>query len=506
MILYTEGALLAYEKTFHMIINKVAGVSVSDGELTGTLNVDDYDEDQENITLEIDAEIEMPFAYSTDVESFSVSNIWNGTLDDNYLYVCPTSFDLMFAVSFTLMKHYRNQTVLSILQDLFDNPNVSLNLTNAAELELYEEIEYENSLLLRYLGWISLAVGGGLSFFCKVHMILVGRNDCADFTQPIKYALQLFDVTTDLNMGYLIYLYVDAKMERAEYPPLLWFAFILNIVFFIIPYSLNIYYTAKLASRSVIQNNPSARIWFERHQYLFIFLVVGSGGCIPALNLVSCNAFSLGVLNTGLTSFELTSLSDIRVIASVITENIPMIIVQLSFLFYTGGEETLRDILVAMGTSSASIISVLLGWYIGREKSDAAADVAYYYQLRLKKKRGKMQKWDERQLKLLRKNMNLKIKLKQKIIKKAYTDIEFGSIMVGYVFLRMDNVVIRLVQHVVKEELKGDYQVDEKTYRDKEGNVVDKPGLDAARMEMYRVESSVVFRISYLCGESSIDL
>ena len=378
--------------------------------------------------------------------------------------------------------------MISILQDLFENPNVSLNLTNAAELELEEDIEYENSKELRWLGWIALAAGGGLSALCKMHMMLLGRNDCADFTQPLKYGLQFFDVTTDLNMGYLISRYVNAKMSRGEYPPSLWFAFILNIVFFIIPYSLNIYYTARLASKAVIQNNPSARIWFERHQYLFIFLVVGSGGCIPSLSLVSCNAFSLKVLNTGLTSFELTSLSDIRVIASVLTENIPMIAVNLSFLYYTGGEDTLGQIIIAMGTSSASIISVLLSWYIGREKSDAAADVAYYYQLRLKKKRGKMQKWDERQLKLLRKNMNLKIKLKQKIIKKAYTDIEFGSIMVGFVFLRMDNVVIRLVQHVVKEELKGVYEVDESKYRDKDGNVIDKQGLDEARMEQYRVK------------------
>ena len=86
-----------------MIIDKVAGVSVSDGELSGTLNVDDYDEDQENITLELDAEIEMPFAYSTDVLSFSQSNTWNGVIDDNDLYVCPISLDVMFAVSYTLI-------------------------------------------------------------------------------------------------------------------------------------------------------------------------------------------------------------------------------------------------------------------------------------------------------------------------------------------------------------------------------------------------------------------
>ena len=383
--------------------------------------------------------------------------------------------------------------MISILQDLFENPNVGLNLTNTDDLELDEDIDYDDSRELRLLGYGALAAGGGLSVFCKLHMMLLGSNDCADFTQPIKYGLQLFDITTDFNLAYLVWQYVNAWMERNDGIEelkdfFLWFAFIMNIVFTIIPYSLNIYYTAKLPSKAVIQNNPSARIWFERHQYLFIFLVVGSGGCIPALNLVSCNAFSLGVLNTGLTSFELASLSDIRVIASVITENIPMIAVQMSFLFYTGGEETLGQIMTAMGTSLASIISVLLSWYIGREKSDAAADVAYYYQLRLKKKRGKMQKWDERQLKLLRKNMNLKIKLKQKIIKKAYTDIEFGSIMVGFVFLRMDNVVIRLVQHVVREELEGDYEVDESKYRDKEGNVVDKQGLDEARMEQYRVK------------------
>ena len=67
-----------------MIIDKVAGVTVSGGELSGTLNVDDY-EDQEGISLTLDAEIEMPFAYSTDALSFSQSNTWNETIHNNYV-------------------------------------------------------------------------------------------------------------------------------------------------------------------------------------------------------------------------------------------------------------------------------------------------------------------------------------------------------------------------------------------------------------------------------------
>ena len=71
-----------------MIIDNVKGinsVSVSDGELSGTLNVDDYDKSQTNITLELIAELEMPFAYSTDALSFSQSNTWNETIHDNYV-------------------------------------------------------------------------------------------------------------------------------------------------------------------------------------------------------------------------------------------------------------------------------------------------------------------------------------------------------------------------------------------------------------------------------------
>ena len=59
---------------------------MSGGELTGNLPaVNEYDANDENITLTFEAQIDMPFAYSTDVLKFSQSNLWNETIYKNYV-------------------------------------------------------------------------------------------------------------------------------------------------------------------------------------------------------------------------------------------------------------------------------------------------------------------------------------------------------------------------------------------------------------------------------------
>ncbi len=81
-------------------------------------------------------------------------------------------------------------------------------------------------------------------------------------------------------------------------------------------------------------------------------------------------------------------------------------------------------------------------------------------------------KFSPGQVQVIKDWMNVKIRLKTRIIKKAYTDVDFGNFLIGYVFIRTDNFVIRVIHHVNKEELKDEYAVDEgelkKEYEEKD--------------------------------------
>ncbi len=46
-------------------------------------------------------------------------------------------------------------------------------------------------------------------------------------------------------------------------------------------------------------------------------------GAYPALSLVSSNILGLAVLNSGLSRFEINQLVKIRVVTTVVTENVP---------------------------------------------------------------------------------------------------------------------------------------------------------------------------------------
>merc|ERR1719295_722332 len=179
-------------------------------------------------------------------------------------------------------------------------------------------------------------------------------------------------------------------------------------------------------------------------------MVVCSGGCYPSLAMASSNIFSLPWFSAGLTSFEMENLSSIRVIATVLSENLPMMFVQITYPLATS--EFTTTVAISLVSSVLSVISLLLGWYINHGKSGDSEDVCYYYQIKLKQRGSRLRLTDEHIL-AIKNRMNVRLILRRLITKHAYTDVNLDNYLISHVFIRKDSFVIRIIHHVNREEL-----------------------------------------------------
>eukprot|EP01083_Nonionella_stella_P055436 146253_1 len=104
----------------------------------------------------------------------------------------------------------------------------------------------------------------------------------------------------------------------------------------LIPYCMNVYFAARIPRKTA--SNMHCRTYFSPsgNLSLFITLVVFSGACYPSLDLVGSGIFGLSIANCGLTSFELNQLSEKRVLAIVLSYNIPSILMQIFYAYSIG--------------------------------------------------------------------------------------------------------------------------------------------------------------------------
>ena len=104
-------------------------------------------------------------------------------------------------------------------------------------------------------------------------------------------------------------------------------------------------------------------------------MVVFTGGSYSALALVSSNVFGLKIFGCGVTRYELRQLGKMKVIYTVIIENIPQLACQLLYS-YTLGEIT-SAVALAFIASALSITASTLSYLIERDTSDSRV-IQYY--------------------------------------------------------------------------------------------------------------------------------
>lgn len=99
-------------------------------------------------------------------------------------------------------------------------------------------------------------------------------------------------------------------------------ATVISVIFFAVPYAMNMKYAAMLPKNRYIKANKRALDWFERNSALYVPIVVFTGGAYPALCMVNSNLFGISLLDAGLSSFEMAQLGSMKVVTTVIYENV----------------------------------------------------------------------------------------------------------------------------------------------------------------------------------------
>jgi len=289
----------------------------------------------------------------------------------------------------------------------------------------------------------------------KVTAILKWAFQFYDFASDINFTIEIFflmqlkrEAYQDFNDGSLSDPNVDGAMLRTEALVSLVLG-VGSFLFTIFPYGLNLYFNATIKNNGIIKNNSAAIQYFNSCPTLFVVLTVISGGIYPSLTVVSSKIFGLSMFNSGLTKYELNKLTKVKVISTVVCENLPQIVIQLVYMVVFGFAETnVRNavILAFIGSILSVIISMLI-WYINRTEFGTSA-VIYY--IELSKKHGMKLNMHERNRLDKRKLIHHQIIFN---LTRDILNIPYTTLQLSYINVTDSGIIIRFIQFVNNQDL-----------------------------------------------------
>eukprot|EP01083_Nonionella_stella_P137001 416977_1 len=182
------------------------------------------------------------------------------------------------------------------------------------------------------------------------------------------FTLQFWDFYSDINLSVEIWNHPQLNSNMT-----LLISAIGSTFFLLVPYVANLLMASKI--KQIISNNHAAKGYFNQNTPIFTIFVVISGGCYPALALVSSAIFGLEILTSGLTRYDLKRMSRLKLIGTVLLENLPQLICQVLYAYAIN--EITQGVQLAFIASSLSVIASTLSYLINREISDTVV-VQYY--------------------------------------------------------------------------------------------------------------------------------
>ena len=105
-------------------------------------------------------------------------------------------------------------------------------------------------------------------------------------------------------------------------------------------------------------------------------LVVITGGCYPALALISSNIFGLTLTSCGLTHYELKALSKIKVFGTIMLENVPQLIFQAVYAYAV--DDITDAVSIAFLASLLSVAATTMSYLIDRDGDDVKGTTYIY--------------------------------------------------------------------------------------------------------------------------------
>eukprot|EP01083_Nonionella_stella_P258859 884262_1 len=270
--------------------------------------------------------------------------------------------------------------------------------------------------------------------------------DNASFLAPLLVGLQIYDLISDVNLGFTI-LSTDNVVIAVSNPYFLCGA---GILFFtVLPFVSNLYYAMTLPQQKVIAQNTAASTYFKNRLTEFVLLVVCTGGCFPALSLVSSRIFGLEAFNCGLTKYELNKLSKIKIRSTITLENGPQLVLQIIYAAYVNSVD--GAMIMAFTASLLSVVATLAAYHAQSSSDKSKNNTVVQYALYLCfKDSTQILKDDES--KSLRDRKERKAQLSRSIC--SLFQFPQGSIEIGFIKIVSDGCVINIVHYVFEEQLK----------------------------------------------------
>eukprot|EP01083_Nonionella_stella_P204809 746343_1 len=188
--------------------------------------------------------------------------------------------------------------------------------------------------------------------------------DNAKWFVPLLFALQIYDMISDINLSYEILTNPLAVSNGSASQNVMFWCGIFSALFTVFPYFSNLFYAVNIKKQTVIKSNPRADAFFVDKIGFFIFLVVVSGGCYPSLLVVTSRIFNLDLLNSGLSKHELYQLSKIKLKSTVFTEDIPQLFIQILYASLTTTISS--SVFMAFIASFFSIIMAVATFFANR--------------------------------------------------------------------------------------------------------------------------------------------
>eukprot|EP01083_Nonionella_stella_P105087 302087_1 len=192
--------------------------------------------------------------------------------------------------------------------------------------------------------------------------------DDAQWTALLIFSLQFWDFYSDVNLAGEIWNH-DARGDNM----LLLVSAIGATFFVIVPYIANLVIAANI--KHIIRKNQAAKSWFQYNTFIFTILVVVTGGSFPALALVSSGIFGMAIFTCGLTQYELKRMSKMKVLGTVVIENVPQLFCQAMYAYAI--KEITPGVQLAFIASLLSVTASTLSYLIDRDTSDT--EIVHYY-------------------------------------------------------------------------------------------------------------------------------
>ena len=157
-----------------------------------------------------------------------------------------------------------------------------------------------------------------------------------------------------------IYLNIDDQLSMMEQ----WIMFGFGLLFIILPCIGNLIQLHNEIQEwiSDVYSKHTVQAWIQTDLRFLYLIAIFFGSAFAAVDICNSNMFHLSPFNMGLNQRQRALFKNQRILSTVVCENIPQLIIQTIYLFFTKESDISAITIIAMIFSTISIISSIFDY------------------------------------------------------------------------------------------------------------------------------------------------